>query len=256
MIHPPAYSYRLLSPQAFRNQYPSLTHEIIALDLGATKTGIAKTFAQQRYAQPVAIVETRRLADHLVPIVKQGITGFIVGKPLDGNGEEDTQTRKIKIILETVMDQLKRTLFRLHNPEKEDKEVIAVERGIVREVIPPMNKDTLHSYINNAERCKTDPSSSGTKSTNASKLSDVVAQESTVCSQTLACIPDILFVDERYSSSAARTRVATSRKDRSEARARKGNSHNNPILDKRRKLAQIDDMAAAWFLEAYIQRSR
>lgn len=67
--------------------------ELIGLDVGIKRTGLARASSAARLAEPLKVVETADLIDELKAIIKKGpMEAIVVGLPRSLQGKETEQT--------------------------------------------------------------------------------------------------------------------------------------------------------------------
>lgn len=67
--------------------------ELIGLDVGIKRTGLARASSAARLAEPLKVVETTDLIDELKAIIKKGpMEAIVVGLPRSLQGKETDQT--------------------------------------------------------------------------------------------------------------------------------------------------------------------
>ncbi len=73
------------------------SNEILALDVGTVRTGIARGSTFARLAEPLMSVETAKLFDCLEKLIKEYEVGVVViGLPRNLNGDDTDQTRWVR----------------------------------------------------------------------------------------------------------------------------------------------------------------
>ena len=71
--------------------------EILALDVGAKRVGIARASMQARLAQPLRTVKTDKAIEELRKIVKENqVVMIVAGLPRNLSGEDTQQTRWVR----------------------------------------------------------------------------------------------------------------------------------------------------------------
>lgn len=71
--------------------------EIIGLDVGSSRTGIARASSAARLAEPLKTVETKDLIEMLKDLAKtQKISAVVVGLPRSLNGKDTEQTAWVR----------------------------------------------------------------------------------------------------------------------------------------------------------------
>lgn len=71
--------------------------EVLGLDVGAARTGVARASMVARLAEPVAAIETGELLNYLEESVrKNSVDAIVVGLPRNLRGEETAQTQWIR----------------------------------------------------------------------------------------------------------------------------------------------------------------
>lgn len=70
--------------------------EIISLDVGQTRTGLARASTAAKLAEPLFSVATTQLVKRLSEMVNQGDKTIVVGLPRSLSGEETAQTRWVR----------------------------------------------------------------------------------------------------------------------------------------------------------------
>lgn len=86
--------------------------EVLGLDIGGARTGVARASMVARIAEPVAVVETDKLFDYLeYCIEKQSVDAVIVGLPRNLQGEETEQTEWVRRWVSEAKSSLKTTFY-------------------------------------------------------------------------------------------------------------------------------------------------
>lgn len=81
--------------------------EILALDVGAKKVGIARASMQARLPQPLKTVKTDEAIEQLRKIVKENpVAMVVVGLPRNLSGEDTQQTRWVRSWVTKVIAEL------------------------------------------------------------------------------------------------------------------------------------------------------
>lgn len=71
--------------------------EILALDVGMKRTGIARASAEARLAEPLKTVETGRVLAELQKILAEHqVEAVVVGLPRNSDGQDTDQTRWVR----------------------------------------------------------------------------------------------------------------------------------------------------------------
>lgn len=71
--------------------------EILALDVGAKRIGIARASMEARLAQPLMTVKTEAAIEQLQELIKKtGVKMIVVGLPRNLSGEDTNQTRWVR----------------------------------------------------------------------------------------------------------------------------------------------------------------
>jgi putative Holliday junction resolvase len=89
--------------------------EIIGLDIGAVRTGIARASTAARLAEPVRSVETEDLSDELRKLGDQGVQRIVVGLPRNLSGDDTNQTDWIRQLVESLKTELPKLAFYLQD---------------------------------------------------------------------------------------------------------------------------------------------
>lgn len=83
------------------------TKQLLALDIGAARTGIARASAVARLPEPLETVETGKLLPRLEEIIKQQPTGLIVvGLPRSLEGKDTKQTQWVRSWVTDAKDRI------------------------------------------------------------------------------------------------------------------------------------------------------
>ena len=81
-------------------------NEIIALDVGTVRTGIARASTAARIAEPLKTVPTGELAEEIRRLLAEdGMRQIIVGLPRNLNGEETEQTEWVRHFVEDLRSE-------------------------------------------------------------------------------------------------------------------------------------------------------
>lgn len=81
------------------------THNVLALDYGEKRIGVALASLEARIASPLMTIEVERnnTLDKINELVKdQGISQIVVGLPRGLNGQETEQTKKVREFVEVL----------------------------------------------------------------------------------------------------------------------------------------------------------
>ncbi len=82
--------------------------DILGLDLGMKRSGLARSSAIAKIAEPLKIVDTQTLIDEILKYVNNTETSaIVVGLPRNSNGDDTAQTRWVKQWAKQAKDQLK-----------------------------------------------------------------------------------------------------------------------------------------------------
>ena len=80
-----------------RKQAVNKIHEYIGVDLGMRKSGLARGNSAARLAEPLAVVPTESLIEHLQDLINNIHAGAVVlGLPRGLNGQETQQTKWVR----------------------------------------------------------------------------------------------------------------------------------------------------------------
>jgi len=86
--------------------------QLIGLDLGQSKTGLARASSVARLAEPVKTIPTTEVIDELKHMAEGGeLNAIIVGLPRNLNGEDTDQTRWVRDWVERAKAELPQTHF-------------------------------------------------------------------------------------------------------------------------------------------------
>lgn len=86
--------------------------EILALDVGEARVGIARASTAARLAEPLKTVKTKDAVDYLQDLIKEGdIQAAVVGLPRNLSGEETNQTRWVRAWVEQAKPKINRPLY-------------------------------------------------------------------------------------------------------------------------------------------------
>lgn len=86
--------------------------EMIGLDVGMKRTGIARASNIARIAEPMESVPTEELIDRLEELVKEkGIDAVVVGLPRNLRGEDTEQTRWVRDWAKSARAKIKASFY-------------------------------------------------------------------------------------------------------------------------------------------------
>ena len=86
--------------------------EILALDVGEARVGIARASAAARLAEPLKTVKTKDTVDYLQDLIKQGdIQAIVIGLPRNLSGEETNQTRWVRAWVEQAKPKINKPIY-------------------------------------------------------------------------------------------------------------------------------------------------
>lgn len=86
--------------------------QLLALDVGKKRTGIARASAVAKIAEPLMSVETDKLLGCLKKLITEySIDGLVIGLPRSLNGEDTDQTRWTRQWAEALKPQLKAEIY-------------------------------------------------------------------------------------------------------------------------------------------------
>jgi putative Holliday junction resolvase len=87
-------------------------NEILGLDVGTVRTGIARGSTIARLAEPLMSVETTKLFDCLEKLIQQySVDVIVVGLPRNLSGDDTDQTRWMRAWVDDAKKQLKQPLY-------------------------------------------------------------------------------------------------------------------------------------------------
>jgi len=86
--------------------------EIIALDVGQKRTGIARASSLVKLPQALKSVATEDVIDELKKLVKQtGVELLVIGLPRNLSGDDTAQTKWVRLWTEKAKPQLKLPMY-------------------------------------------------------------------------------------------------------------------------------------------------
>lgn len=86
--------------------------ELIGLDVGERRTGIARASSIARLAEPLKTVETQKVIEELENLLSSNkVSAVVVGLPRSLNGEDTEQTRWVRDWAKQAKQQLNTTFF-------------------------------------------------------------------------------------------------------------------------------------------------
>lgn len=89
-----------------------VANEIIALDIGTVRTGLARASSTARLAEPLKTVATTELAEELRRLTSQkAVSKIIVGLPRNLAGDDTNQTEWVRHFVEDLRTELPDTDF-------------------------------------------------------------------------------------------------------------------------------------------------
>lgn len=89
-----------------------VANEIIALDIGTVRTGLARASSTARLAEPLKTVATTELAEELRRLTSQkAVSKIIVGLPRNLAGDDTNQTEWVRHFVEDLRTELPGTDF-------------------------------------------------------------------------------------------------------------------------------------------------
>lgn len=119
---------------------------IIALDIGGTRTGIAKSDPKGIIIKPLKTVSTHELAKHLDHLAeKYEIKKIIIGLPKNMDNTEGTQSVKVREHAKSIKDKYPSAeiIFEDEKLTSEEATAIIKDRGIH---LSKANKDLVDMY--------------------------------------------------------------------------------------------------------------
>lgn len=88
------------------------TKELIGLDVGMARTGVARASMVARLAEPLTSVETDKLMAYLAELAaKQPVDAVVVGLPRNLQGDDTKQTEWVRQWVDRAKEQLKATFY-------------------------------------------------------------------------------------------------------------------------------------------------
>lgn len=82
------------------------TNEIIALDVGRARSGLARASTAAKLAEPLFSVATAQLVEKLRQMVDQGVKTVVVGLPRNLEGEDTAQTKSVRDFVQSAQAKL------------------------------------------------------------------------------------------------------------------------------------------------------
>lgn len=87
------------------------TEEVIGLDVGMARTGLARASRRARLAEPLKTVATDELSEELRHWVEQGVRQVVVGLPRNLSGDDTAQTNWVRQLVESLKIEHPQLLF-------------------------------------------------------------------------------------------------------------------------------------------------
>lgn len=84
-------------------------HELVGLDLGQAKTGIARASSMAKLAEPLETIATAKLEGYLK--ILDGVEAIVIGLPRNLEGDDTAQTRWVRQFVEGLKAKVKLPMF-------------------------------------------------------------------------------------------------------------------------------------------------